>query len=278
MESQSDVALELKGLTKVYPKRMFEDSHYSVQDLNLQLRAGQVTGFLGHNGAGKTTTIRCILGLIRLTAGEILYKGAPISSETVRNIGYLAEKNSLPQKLTPYETLSFHNNLGVDKLGKEELEARLRTLGLWDHRKKAVRQLSKGLAQRLAWGIATIHNPTFLILDEPFSGLDPLAREMMRNWIQKEQEKGTTILLCTHEVEYAEALCDNIVIIKQGSVVFDSTKEEKASQWRVLVTGKTDPMVYESYKEACDAMSKYISDGVEVSEFKKQFKDLTKYF
>ena len=228
-------AIELINLTKKYRNQLFADSVCSIENLNLGFSSNKITGFLGHNGAGKTTTIRTLLGLTKKTSGNVLIFGKAINRQNIRKIGYLAERNKFPQNLSPMEIMHFHNRLlGADK-EKADIEARLKELGLWTHRKKRIRQLSKGLSQRLAWGIATLHNPEIIILDEPFSGLDPLGRSQVKLWLLQQKSKGKTVILCTHEIEQADAICDEIVILKKGKVVLDTAKKPRRTFWELGV-------------------------------------------
>jgi ABC-2 type transport system ATP-binding protein len=219
--------LELLGITKTFKNDIFKKNHIAINGLTCSFPTGKCTGLLGHNGAGKTTTIRVILGLVFSDRGDIKFNGENLGRKHRKVIGYMPEINKLPANLTPYEIL--HQQLQVysplisAQVGKNAMiEKALKDIELWDHRHKKVKHLSKGMGRKLAWAHATIHNPILLILDEPFSGLDPVGRMRMRKWIEEQKIAGTTIILCTHELWAVEALCDEVHIIRKGSLVFST--------------------------------------------------------
>lgn len=230
--------LELQDIGKTFRSDLFKPAHTAVDKLNLVLHPGSVTGLLGPNGAGKTTTIRIILGLVKADHGRILFRGQAMRTGARRSIGYMPEVSKLPGALNAYEVLKQQLLLTRSmpksrRQGQQLLEDKIQAVGLGKHGKKPIRLLSKGLARRVAWAQATIHNPDLLILDEPASGLDPLARDLMLRWISEEQQRGAGILLCTHELAQVRALCQEIIILNQGRVAFDSRKvAADASLWR----------------------------------------------
>jgi ABC-type multidrug transport system ATPase subunit len=201
----------------------------TVDGLSCAFDADAVTALLGHNGAGKTTTIKLILGLLRPNRGQIRCLGQPMSREHRRAIGYMPEVRKLPAALTCQEILlqqlRLYDGGGFFKSGRQALVAEtLADVGLKGHEKKRVSQLSKGMGRRLAWAQATIHKPRFLILDEPFSGLDPLARHEMQAWMTKLKAQGTGMLICTHELWTVQDLCDKMFILNRGKLVFESDR------------------------------------------------------
>jgi ABC-type multidrug transport system ATPase subunit len=219
-------AVALVGVRKVFRNDVLKKPQVAVDRLTLYVARGQVTGLLGHNGAGKTTTIRMLLGLIRPDVGEVLFGGAPLTTASKRAIGYMPEVNKLPAALTAEEILTQHLRLyrPADENGatptrasrRARVGAALEAVGLTAHRKKRIGRMSKGMARRVAWAQATIHRPTLLILDEPTSGLDPLGRRLLSELIEAEKAKGTTILLCTHDLLHVSTLCEHFHVLRQG--------------------------------------------------------------
>ncbi len=229
-------ALALLGVHKVFKSDLTKQSQIAVDDLSLHFREGACTGLLGHNGAGKTTTIRLILGLMRPDRGQIRVSGRPLTTAEKCHIGYMPEANKLPAALTPHEIL--HHQLQLyarpGLLTRQErtaaVDAKLAAVGLTEHRSKRISHLSKGMARRMAWAQATIHQPRLLILDEPSSGLDPWGRREMLTWIKEEKTRGTTILLCTHELAQVSTLCDEFHVLRHGRLVLTSMRGLPATQ------------------------------------------------
>ncbi len=223
----SSAHLEIKQLKKVYDRDLFKKKQVVVNDLNCRFLEGQCTALMGHNGAGKTTTIRMIFGLINPDSGEILYRGKRLTTADKRLIGYMPETNKLPVNLTCEEILLHH--LRVFRPAhlkpseyKAAIEDKLKEIELWDHRKKKVGKLSKGMGRRLSWAQATLHKPELIILDEPMSGLDPLGYRLMVNLINKLRQEKVTIILCTHELWSIEQLCDQVHILNHGKLVYST--------------------------------------------------------
>lgn len=219
--------LELKAVTKIFNQDIFKKREIALDKLSVSFPEGKCTGFLGHNGAGKTTSIRLILGLIKPNKGQVLFRGSPIERSDRNQIGYMPETNKLPGGLTPKEVLEYHLSLFRQKhlssaQRKERIQELLNSVGLWEHRNKRVSKLSKGMGRRVAWAQAIAHSPDLVILDEPFSGLDPLGREELHEWIIQLKTAGTSLVLCTHELSAANALCDEINIVNRGKLVFST--------------------------------------------------------
>lgn len=213
-------ALSLVSLSKVFKSDLLKKKQVALDDVTALFPAGKCTGLLGHNGAGKTTTIRLILGLLRPDSGRVELDGRPVDVKARRRLGYMPEVNKLPGALTPREILKHHLDLfGVAGDRKALVAEALVTVGLTNHAQKRIAHLSKGMARRVAWAQATIHKPGVLILDEPSSGLDPQGRRDMLAWIETEKARGTTIVLCTHEMNQVKQLCDELHILKKGRLV-----------------------------------------------------------
>lgn len=217
--------LELQSIAKSFKPEVFGKAIHSLHGISLAFPQGRCTGLVGHNGAGKTTAIRLILGLIRQDRGHILFRGTTMTRANRASIGYLAEQARFPAGLTCQDILETHLSLykiGNDTTRKQLIASKLAQVGLESFAHRKARQMSKGMQQRLAWAQATIHEPDLLILDEPFSGLDPLGRMTMKNWILAEKKRGLTIILCTHELPQITSLCDHIHILRKGQLVYSS--------------------------------------------------------
>ncbi|SMF82574.1 ABC transporter ATP-binding protein [Pseudobacteriovorax antillogorgiicola] len=219
--------LEIRNLKKVFDHDLLKKKQVAIDNLNCHFPTGQCTGFMGHNGAGKTTTIKAIFGLLKPDSGDVLFKGRPLNLEDKRSIGYMPETNKLPANLNCQEILMHHLKIfkpkGTAKRDyRHMVEEKLKEVELWDHRTKRVSKLSKGMGRRLSWAQATIHNPELVILDEPFSGLDPLGRMMMSKLINYLRDDKKTIILCTHELWTVNEVCDELHILKKGRLAYSS--------------------------------------------------------
>ena len=217
--------LALRGIEKTFKPDVFKPPVQSLKGIDLEFPEGACTGLVGHNGAGKTTTIRMILGLISPDRGKILFRGQPMTRDRRATIGYMAETGRFPGGLTATEVLTtqlaLHDVKSTTSRAKL-VSDKLASVGLAQNANRRIRDFSKGMTQRLAWAHATIHDPDLLILDEPFTGLDPLGRITMKNWILKEKKRGITVVLCTHELPQIMSLCDHIQILRQGKLVYSS--------------------------------------------------------
>ena len=222
-----DLHLKICNLSKVYNKDLFVKPFHAVTNLSCDFPRGQCTGFMGHNGAGKTTTIKAIFGLIKPTKGKILYNDKEIGRQDKYQIGYMPEINKLPKNLSCEEILLSHLRIFKPKTEenlspKSLVEQTLKKVDLWDYRKRHVSKLSKGMGRRLSWCQATIHNPDLIILDEPFSGLDPLGRQLMISLIREIKQSGKTIVLCTHELWSVNEVCDHLHILQKGKLSYST--------------------------------------------------------
>src|SRR5438105_13934086 len=200
----------------------------AVSDLSLQVKPGRVFGLIGPNGAGKTTTIRMIVNITAPDSGRIELFGKSMSTALQDRIGYLPEERGLYKKMKVGEQLRFFAEL-KDVRGKEA-DARIDhwlaklQLGAW--KDKRTKELSKGMQQKVQFITAVIHDPDLLILDEPFSGLDPVNVELMKQTILEKKAAGKTIILSTHQMEIAEKLCDDVCMINKATKVLDGRLRE----------------------------------------------------
>ena len=200
----------------------------AVSDLSLQVHRGRVFGLIGPNGAGKTTTIRMIVNITVPDSGRIELFGQPMSSQLQDRIGYLPEERGLYRKMKVGEQLRFFAEL-KDVRGKdadERINNWLAKLQLTDWKNKRAKDLSKGMQQKVQFITAVLHDPDLLILDEPFSGLDPVNVELMKQTILEKKAEGKTIILSTHQMEIAEKLCDDVCMINRSHKVLDGRLRE----------------------------------------------------
>lgn len=217
--------LELRNISKTFRDDIFTRPEKALEAVTCSFRTGIATAVLGHNGAGKTTSMRLMLGLLNQDDGEILFDGAPMRREARGRIGYMPETSKLPLELCAEELLNFHLNLYKPRLSLQERRtvtgASLDLVGLSSqYRQKKIRKLSKGLGRRLSWALATVHAPELLILDEPFTGLDPLGRLDLCRWLSEWVSKGGSVIMSTHELDMARRLCEDFVVLREGRVVY----------------------------------------------------------
>jgi ABC-2 type transport system ATP-binding protein len=216
--------LSIKGLKKTYSRGLFKKKNQVLHGVDFHLEAKSLTGFLGSNGAGKSTTIKCILGLVTPDEGEINFFGnQKINVEVKKNIGFLPEKPHFYEHLTGEEFLIFSSGL-VHNLSKREHTKKahevLKIVGLYESRHLFIREYSKGMYQRIGIAQSIIHKPSFLILDEPMSDLDPQGRNTVKETLEIIRQQGMTIILSSHLLHDIEDLCENIVILKDGKTAY----------------------------------------------------------
>lgn len=215
----------------------------AIHDLSLEVREGALFGFLGGNGAGKTTTMRMILDIFRPDRGQITWNGREVSQVPRRHWGYLPEERGLYPKMRVDEQLLFLARLnGLSKQDAErELTEWLERFQIEVNRKRKIEELSKGNQQKVQFLATILHDPTILVMDEPFSGLDPVNANVLKEAFVEMHRRGKTIIFSTHQLEQAEELCQDIVILNRGqSVVQGSVREVKSQQGRNVVRLKLD--------------------------------------
>jgi ABC-2 type transport system ATP-binding protein len=219
-------AIELQDVRKSFgPVR-------AVDGLTLHVPQGTVYGFLGPNGAGKTTTLRMAMDIIRPDSGEIRLSGEPASSFARGRVGYMPEERGLYRKMTVTAVLRYFGSLKgmtAAQLG-QCVPAWLERIDLAAYANKKVEELSRGMHQKLQFAVTVINDPELVILDEPFSGLDPVNQDLLREIITGMRDRGRTVLFSTHGMHEAEQLCDFIVLINKGKVVVDGTLDEIRSR------------------------------------------------
>ncbi|UCG27375.1 MAG: ATP-binding cassette domain-containing protein [Bacteroidales bacterium] len=210
-------SIELQDVTKTF------DKHVAVDNLSLAVPEGSIYGFIGPNGAGKTTTIRMIMNILYPDRGKIKLLGSEHLGTRLDRVGYLPEERGLYKKMKVREILHFHAELKKGKNINREISFWLDKLDLSDWANKKVETLSKGMSQKLQFIATIIDRPEIIILDEPFSGLDPVNADILRIAILELQSSGATIIFSTHDMNVAEKMCDYIFMIFKGKKVLDGT-------------------------------------------------------
>ena len=191
-----------------------------LKDVSFPVTAGRMTGFVGANGAGKTTTMRIMLGVLAADAGEVTWRGAPLDRPTRQRFGYMPEERGLYPKMTITDQIVYLGQLhGLSRTdAHRRTAALLDRLGLGERADDQVEKLSLGNQQRVQVAAALVHDPEVLVLDEPFSGLDPLAVETVLSVLRERAAAGTPVLFSSHQLELVERLCDDLVIIADGMI------------------------------------------------------------
>lgn len=220
--------LKVENVTKYY------GDFKAVDNLSFTVKEGEIFGLLGVNGAGKTTTFRMIMGLLEPTEGNITLDSQKISYDITDNIGFLTEERSLLTKLTVKEQAIFYGNL--KNMKKEEILKRLDYLldkyGISEYKDKKIKELSKGNQQKIQFILAILNEPKLLILDEPFSGLDPFNVELFKQEIIELSKKGSMIIFSSHRMEHVELFCKKLAIIMHGKTVLEGYLKDIKEQYR----------------------------------------------
>jgi ABC-2 type transport system ATP-binding protein len=220
--------LSIRHLEKRYA------DHVALNDVNLEIPKGKIFGLLGPNGAGKTSLIRIITQITGPDAGEIYFDGEPLRLEHADQIGYLPEERGLYKKMKVGEQLLYLAQL--KGMRKEEAISKLKEwfirLDIKEWWNKPVNDLSKGMQQKTQFIATVVHEPKLLILDEPFSGFDPINANMLKDEILSIKERGTTVLFSTHRMDSVEELCDEIALINHAQVVLSGNKDEVQNRYK----------------------------------------------
>ncbi|MBA8826763.1 ABC-2 type transport system ATP-binding protein [Saccharopolyspora lacisalsi] len=200
----------------------------ALRDMTFSVRAGEMFGFVGSNGAGKTTTMRIALGVLAADSGEVRFDGAPLDLRMRRRIGYMPEERGLYPKMRAAQQLAYLGELhGMSRHGAREAADRwIDRLGLTERRDEEVQKLSLGNQQRVQLAAALVHEPDILVLDEPFSGLDPVAVDVMSQVLRDACDSGVPVVFSSHQLDLVQRLCDRVGIVRKGEMVANGTVEE----------------------------------------------------
>lgn len=217
----------------------------AVDDLSFSVPEGGIFGFLGGNGAGKTTSLRMALDILRPTSGRIEILGKAPGRENASDIGFLPEERGLYRRMKVLETIVYFGQLkGMDAAtASTEGKRLIERFGLGEWTKMTVDKLSKGMQQKVQVAAAMVNSPKLLILDEPFSGLDPVNQQVLEDLVLEMASKGTTVVFSTHVMQHAERMTDRLLLLSRGKKVFEGTQEEARARLpgRLSLTSQADP-------------------------------------
>ena len=231
--------LKVENVTKKYGNLV------AVNNLSFEVKDGEIFGLLGLNGAGKTTTFRMILGLLDDYDGNITIDGKKINYDITDKIGFLPEERSLLTKLTVYEQIVYYGvlkSMSIDKIDKK-LDYWLKKFEISEYKNKKIKELSKGNQQKIQFISAIINEPKLLILDEPFSGLDPINVELFKKVILDLKKKGTSIIFSSHRMEHVELFCEKLVVLVKGKSVINGYLSDIKKDYKkknIIVVGDID--------------------------------------
>ena len=264
--------IEVKHVTKHFGEKV------ALDDVSIDIPEGKIFGLLGPNGAGKSTLIRIINRITMATGGEVWFNGRPITDEDVAHIGYLPEERGLYRKMKVGDQAMYLAQLrGMSSRdAARELKAWFVRFGIQDWWNKKVEELSKGMAQKVQFITTVVHKPSLMILDEPFSGFDPVNADLIRKEILRLKEEGATIILSTHNMESVEELCDEIALINKSRLVItggvEHIRREYGNNNVELVYTDADGRHAEVLPREVDGNSTleaYISKGVTINSYRE---------
>ena len=231
--------LKVENIVKHYGKVC------AVNNLSFEVKDGEIFGLLGENGAGKTTTFRIILGLLEADSGKVSLNNKKIDYSLTDKIGYVTEERSLLTKMTVKEQLIYY---GVLKGLKEidiikKMDSLLKEFDILEYKDRKIKELSKGNQQKIQFISAVLNDPILLILDEPFTGLDPINVEMFKNYIRKLQKKGCSIIFSSHQMEHIEEFCEKMVLLVKGKSILEGYVKDIKKDYRkqnIFIKGDID--------------------------------------
>lgn len=264
--------IECKNVSKYFGEKV------AIKDINLEIPEGKIFGLLGPNGAGKTTLIRIINRITIPNTGEVLFKGKPITQRDVEKIGYMPEERGLYRKMKVGEQAMYLAQLKGMKAAdaRKELKEWFVRFGIQNWWDKKVEELSKGMAQKLQFITTVVHKPSLMILDEPFSGFDPVNADLIRQEVLRLKEEGATIILSTHNMESVEELCDNIALFNKSQLVITGGVEEIRRKYgnnnvELVYTdaeGRHE-VVLPRETDGTSTLKTFIDKGVEINSYKE---------
>ena len=286
--------LRVEGLTKTFGHRTV------VNNVSFDVRPGEIFGFLGPNGSGKTTTIRMAQGIIRADSGSVSILGSEPRREVLKDVGYLPEQTGLPPKARVLDAIRYLVRLKGLSFTEAESRANelLERVGLQEYRQKKVDTLSRGMRQMAQFVVAIAHRPQLIILDEPFSGLDPLNVQLMKEMLIERQRAGATIMFSTHIMSDVEEMCERIALISEGRLLLfgdlgDIRRERGVKSVQVRAAGVPDDLRSDHPKVLPDdtveydigegrtpeqIFQSYAASGIEVDRFERMMPSLNDIF
>ncbi len=234
--------IQVKEVSKFYA------NHTALNNVSFDVPKGKIFGLLGPNGAGKTSLIRIINQITAPDQGEIIFNGQPLTKEHIKQIGYLPEERGLYKKMSVYDQLMYFARLrGMNRTdAHHRINNWLEKFEATTWKKKKIEELSKGMQQKIQFIVTVMHNPDFIILDEPFTGFDPKNTQIIKDEIMNLKANGASIMLSTHRMENVEAICDNVVLLNKAKVVtqgsvMDVRNSLKDNTFSLTYTGQLDP-------------------------------------
>jgi len=278
-------------MLEVKNARMLYGDLVAVDSLSFTIKPGDIFGLLGTNGAGKTTTFRMIMGLLEPTQGEVLYNGEKVGYHNVNEIGYMIEERSLLTKITVKELMLYFGQL-KDMETKdilERLDYWLERFDIVDYKNKKIKELSKGNQQKIQFISAIINNPKLLVLDEPFSGLDPINTELFVEVIRDFQKNGSMVVFSSHQLDHVESFCEELIVLEKGKAIIEGRIDQVKKDFKkqnIKIVGDVDietlkkiPGVYQVIENSNEIIVKIENEDVakNVFEYIKTCKSIMKY-
>ena len=278
-------------MLEVKNARMLYGDLVAVDHLTFTIKPGEIFGLLGTNGAGKTTTFRMIMGLLDPTEGEVLYNGEKVGYHNVNEIGYMIEERSLLTKITVKELMLYFGQLkDMDtKTILDRLDYWLERFEIPEYKNKKIKELSKGNQQKIQFISAIINNPKLLVLDEPFSGLDPINTELFVSVIRDFQKNGSMVVFSSHQLDHVESFCEELIVLEKGKVVIEGKIDQVKKDYKkqnIKIIGDVDieklnsiPGVYQVIENVNELIVKIENEDVaqDVFEYVKTCKNIMKY-
>ena len=221
--------LEFKKVTKKF------DNLVATKEVSFTARNGEILGIVGRNGAGKSTIFRLILGILEPNSGEILYNGEKIKGKILDKIGYLPEEGSLLPELTVLELCEYYGSLKLldENVIRKKLLFWLQEFNILEFLNKKIKYLSKGNKQKIQFIVSVLHDPKLLILDEPFSGLDPISVDELKKAILRLKDDDKTIIFSSHRMEHIEMLCEELIILNKGEILLNGNLSEIKANYEI---------------------------------------------
>ena len=275
--------LRVENLSKSFKKHFWSPQVPVLKDLNFGLPEGTATGFLGANGSGKSTTFKCLLQLLKKDSGKVFFKDRPLLFEDFSHISFLPEQPRFYEELTAQECLYFYIGLKnplTTKL-KEQIQQGLKKMNLSFYKDKALKTFSKGMLQKMGILQSLIPKSKLLILDEPFSGLDPESRFVVAELLEQKLNQGATLFLSSHIFQDVEKICDRLLVIKQGSLIFEgdfSSFRQNQPQGRkkilYFLKDKKESYICQSEKESQEKLQSLLKQGAIILSLQSEGQNL----
>ena len=274
--------LEVKGLYKSFKKNFWSSRFLALKGLSFSVSQGSAVGFLGANGSGKTTTFKCLLELLKKDSGEVRFFNSPLSLKNRSRIGFLPERPQFYEELTALESLYFYASLNqpLSPSLKLSIEQGLKKLDLYGWRHKRLKTFSKGMLQKVGILQSLVHEPELLILDEPFSGLDPESRFKVMELLEQLIQKGCSLFLSSHIFQDIERVCDKLIILKEGKVVFEGGSADfqkvKLGRQNILYIfkGEKHNLLVSSPEESQQELKRLLSEGAVILSLQSEGESL----